>query len=86
MADRNSPLTAVLHHLIIKKVGVLDNDFISYLWLIAVAVLQDRSCNTHYEPDMRIDTKNDLQMIQDFVILQIFSEKKCQTVCLSRAM
>lgn len=63
MADRNSPLNVALHHLIIKEAGVFDDDFVPFLWLIAVAVLQDRSCNTHYEPDTRIDTKDDLQMI-----------------------
>ncbi len=63
MADRNSLLAATVHHLIIKEAGVLDRDFIPFLWLIAVSVLQDRSCDTHHEPVTRIDTKDDLQMI-----------------------
>lgn len=63
MADRNSPLAATVHHLIIKEAGVLDSDFIPFLWLIAVTVLQDRSRNTHCEPVTRTDTKDDFQMI-----------------------
>lgn len=36
MADRNLPLAAAMHHLIIEEAGVLDSDFILFLWLIAV--------------------------------------------------
>jgi len=56
-------VAAAVHHLIIKEAGVLDSDFVPFLWLIAVTVLQDRSRDTHCEPGTRIDTKDDLQMI-----------------------
>ena len=62
MADRNSLLAATVHHLIIKEAGVLDSDFIPFLWLIAVTVLQDRSYDTHCEPGTRIDAKDNLQI------------------------
>lgn len=63
MAERNSPFAAAVLGLIIEEDYILDRDFIPFLWLVAITMLQDRSRETHGEPGPRIDTEDDLQLI-----------------------
>ena len=65
-----------MRHLIVKEAGVLDSDYILFLRLIALTVLQDRSRDAHCVLRKMIDTKDEIGVIWESLVVMQYSGKR----------